>query len=337
MSKVNAEGTTDHRYSWLNFLPFTRLPGSVLSENKQIFEEQSYHVRNEKIDLSELIKTMQQGTLMFGHDEEEKAHEELRNYFENNHTEHSENQENSHRSELKVLDADCLRVAFELEEKTHRKPLVLNLANRHGEHVCGKYWHPYLGSQEEFIERKSAVYRYSLDPQHNEILKQQLVGRVRNPNNITHHIPRFGAIVSPGVPIIRKFEESNDYALSENVKTIDVVACGAVDLRRKWFRETDVLDYYDSSNNFNEEKFIKDTKLKIRIVLLAALKTGHKDLVLGALGCGAFLNDPAIVSKCFHEVLKEPHFHNKFENIYFAILGKKNSSIFQKELEDLIH
>ncbi|KAF0979508.1 hypothetical protein FDP41_001486 [Naegleria fowleri] len=329
MSKVNSEGTTDHRYSWLNFLPFTRLPGSVLSENKQIFEEKSYYVHHQQIDLSECIKTMQQGTLLFGHDDEEKAHEELRNYFEK---QEEKQNEVSNRSGVKVLDADCLQVALELEEKTHRKPLVLNLANRHCEHVCGKYWHPYLGSQEEFIERKSAVYRYSLDPQHNENLKQQLVSRVSDPNNITHHIPRFGAIVSSGVPIIRKFEETNDYALTENVKTIDVVACGAVDLRRKWFRETDVLDYFDSSNNFNEEKFIKDTKLKIRIVLLAALKTGHTDLVLGALGCGAFLNDPVIVSKCFHEVLKEPHFHNKFENIYFAILGKKNSSIFQKNL-----
>ena len=42
-----------------------------------------------------------------------------------------------------------------------------------------------------------------------------------------------------------------------------------------------------------------------RAVYRAAYDNGHDALVLGAMGCGAFGNDPKKVSQLFYDILKE--------------------------------
>jgi len=193
-----------------------------------------------------------------------------------------------------------------------------------------------MGTQEEFIERKSAIYRYSIDPALNQLLRDQLVKRIEDPNNISHHVPRFGVIFTPNLPIIRNYKETSDYSLLKEYQHLDIAACGAVDLRDKLFRKTDIHEYYEDKQ-FKKEKFINDSKLKIRMVLLTALKTNHKDIVLGAMGCGAYLNDVNVVAQCFDDVINEPQFANKFDHIYFAILGKHNADPFAKQFERMIN
>lgn len=64
-----------------------------------------------------------------------------------------------------------------------------------------------------------------------------------------------------------------------------------------------------ATNGSYRYKHDKDImKYKIRLMLRIAAKHGHRSLVLGALGCGAFHNPPKDVAKAFLEVFKEPEF-----------------------------
>jgi len=57
---------------------------------------------------------------------------------------------------------------------------------------------------------------------------------------------------------------------------------------------------------------------RILKVLAVAEKHGHKALVLGAWGCGAFGNNSADIASLFRKVLQE-HFHGTFKHIIFAV------------------
>jgi len=57
---------------------------------------------------------------------------------------------------------------------------------------------------------------------------------------------------------------------------------------------------------------------RILKVLSAAHKHGHKALVLGAWGCGAFGNDGNLIASLFKKALKD-NFKAVFEKVGFAI------------------
>lgn len=64
---------------------------------------------------------------------------------------------------------------------------------------------------------------------------------------------------------------------------------------------------------------------RIRILLAAAAKHGHKNIVLGAWGCGAFGNKPDNVSGYFRKVIVDEEFGRLFDNVCFAIYGSEDS------------
>lgn len=83
------------------------------------------------------------------------------------------------------------------------------------------------------------------------------------------------------------------------------------------------------------EVFAKDsdrimTKDKMRLCLRMAARKGHRSLVLGALGCGAFCNPPEEVAMCWLEVLREQEFSGGWwDGIWFAIYDTKNEGNFE--------
>jgi uncharacterized protein (TIGR02452 family) len=66
------------------------------------------------------------------------------------------------------------------------------------------------------------------------------------------------------------------------------------------------------------------TREKIRTVLEMALQKGHKSVVLGALGCGAFCNPPAHIVELFMDVI-EKEYPDCFQEIVFAVLDDHNT------------
>ena len=76
---------------------------------------------------------------------------------------------------------------------------------------------------------------------------------------------------------------------------------------------------------FASRKTIAETMTRrIRILLAVAAHHGHRNLVLGAWGCGAFGNRPDDVSACFRQVLVEEHFGRLFDHVCFAIYGPED-------------
>lgn len=67
------------------------------------------------------------------------------------------------------------------------------------------------------------------------------------------------------------------------------------------------------------------TKNKIRTIFRIAADNGQVNLVLGALGCGAFRNPPKHVAELFREVLAEPEFYGRFKRELFSIKEEHNS------------
>ena len=65
---------------------------------------------------------------------------------------------------------------------------------------------------------------------------------------------------------------------------------------------------------------------RIRNILEAAMENSVKALVLGAFGCGAFRNSPALVSQVFRDVLIDGGYKEHFAKIVFAIISANNSN-----------
>lgn len=79
--------------------------------------------------------------------------------------------------------------------------------------------------------------------------------------------------------------------------------------------------------NGSDEDFEVITYDKIVSILNCARENGHKDIVLGAFGCGVFNNDPQIVAELFAQIL--PCYN--FRNVIFAVLGN-NYQTFKNTL-----
>ena len=81
------------------------------------------------------------------------------------------------------------------------------------------------------------------------------------------------------------------------------------------------------------KKIAETMTRRIRIMLAIAAEHGHKNLILGAWGCGAFGNKPEDVSEYFRKVLIDEGYGKLFDHVCFAIYGKedgKNYLSFKK-------
>lgn len=72
------------------------------------------------------------------------------------------------------------------------------------------------------------------------------------------------------------------------------------------------------------------------LLLALAAAEGHRCLVLGAWGCGAFRNDPVLVADVFARWLAHPAFAGAFARVVFAVLDRSrdqaNLSAFRARL-----
>ena len=92
--------------------------------------------------------------------------------------------------------------------------------------------------------------------------------------------------------------------------TGDVIVCAAVRL--------------NSPARFTED-VKKETQRRIHEMLTLAKDCGYRDLVLSALGCGAYHNPPEEIAKIFEEIITN-EFAYSFDSIVFAILDDTNSN-----------
>jgi uncharacterized protein (TIGR02452 family) len=70
-------------------------------------------------------------------------------------------------------------------------------------------------------------------------------------------------------------------------------------------------------------------KEKTRAILSVCAQNGHDAVVLGAIGCGAFQQDPRNVARVFQDLLKNEF--RVFRVAIFAILGARGSEFREFE------
>ncbi|EAY06463.1 hypothetical protein TVAG_149490 [Trichomonas vaginalis G3] len=80
----------------------------------------------------------------------------------------------------------------------------------------------------------------------------------------------------------------------------------------------------------DDEKLNEMNDERIKSILLCAIENGVKNLVLGAYGCGAYRNDPAVISETFRKYLIDQNLKSHFQYITFSITGlSRNIEAFQ--------
>jgi uncharacterized protein (TIGR02452 family) len=90
-----------------------------------------------------------------------------------------------------------------------------------------------------------------------------------------------------------------------------------------------------AGDNFGRMADRLGARERIKTLLRVAALEGRKNLVLSALGCGAFKNPPRAVAELFRHVLCEEEFSGRFQGIWFSILdraGSDNYNIFAEVL-----
>ncbi|KAK2732431.1 hypothetical protein FQN57_002905 [Myotisia sp. PD_48] len=236
---------------------------------------------------------------------------------------------------VRVLNADSIDTAVGLAEcakyvtvRDKMPVCVLNMANANN---AGGGWKNGAMAQEE-----SLCYRSSLS----FTLKLRY-----------YPIPELGAIYSPTVLVIRSSIDDGHSLLRLDdpgkLPVISVVSIAALCEPILKMEDTQVRpgsSQYQKREKFDDPTDRDLTKEKIRVVLRTAAYNGHRRLVLGALGCGAFLNPREEVADCFAEVLAEKEFDGGWwESVIFAIMddlgegedGDGNFGVFYRRLNGI--
>ena len=211
---------------------------------------------------------------------------------------------------VEVVPIDSLDTAAGLYAEDRKHIVVLNMANAD---TPGGWYLSGAGAQEEALCRRSSLY----------------VCLSECARNNFYPISPQGAIFSPDVLVIRKSDEQK---------------CKLLEPKEMWWTSViSVAGLFRPPTTEDGMEFLRgedraDARGRIRTVLRVAAIEGKKNLVLSALGCGAFRNPPLAVAILFREVLQEGEFRGRFEGVWFSILDRKGSSnydIFRSVLQGL--
>lgn len=192
------------------------------------------------------------------------------------------------------------------------RPAVLNMANAYN---CGGAWCEKVGSQEEDLFRRSSL-PLSLWPRRRADDHRLAPCEGKIPRSAEPPIyPWTDAAVaySPNVLVCRSASMGPPLPAAQQ-SVLAVVSCAAQDLRP---------ERAEHSGPFSEAL----TREKCRSLLWAATMHGADCLVLGALGCGAFRNDPTLIADTFASLLEpaSAEFYGRFKVVVFGIIKSKES------------
>ena len=225
--------------------------------------------------------------------------------------------------EITVTSEDCLDAAYKWIE-SGLKVSVLNMASRRNP---GGGVRNGAGAQEEYLFRCSDYYKF--------LYRYAPYAEEYNLTRSHYQYPldkNFGGIFSEGVTIFRENEESG-YKLAEKTWKVNIIAVAGMNSPRLVF---------ENGEDRIAPELVEGVKNKIRTIFRIALDNGQKNLILGALGCGAFHNPPKHVAELFSEVLCEQEFFGAFQRICFAVKtshtskGDTNFLSFKKILDGFI-
>ncbi|KAJ3836139.1 hypothetical protein EV361DRAFT_796649 [Lentinula raphanica] len=97
----------------------------------------------------------------------------------------------------------------------------------------------------------------------------------------------------------------------------------------------------EDKQEFVKESDLEDLRGKIRLVYRMAGSNDKRFLVLGAMGCGAYMCPPLLVATEMRNILLEPEFKGHFTRVVFAVYsapgnGARNFEVFEKVFKDVV-
>ena len=167
-------------------------------------------------------------------------------------------------------------------------------------------------AQEESICRASTLYpclntEYLKDNYYSYHIEK----KSENTNRIIY-IPNILVFKSDNNVFSEMLDEKDWY-------NIDIITCPAHNQRayKVQYEKLKEINYY-----------------KIKAIIECAVENDVDNLILGAYGCGAFGNDPQLVSETFKKILIDEEYYKYFENVHFAIVTTLNDA---KNLNEFKH
>lgn len=211
---------------------------------------------------------------------------------------------------IEVKNMDTFDLAKEMLDNGFN-PLVLNLAS---DIKPGGGWKNNKTAQEESLFFRS-TYALSLD---NELIKQ-FMKITRNDN--FYPLEWYEEIYSPDIYVFK----DSEYSKMKPKDYYYVNCLAAVGLRNPKYLSNGKLKNEEDHNKLKE---------KIKGIFKIAKLKNHDCLVLGALGCGVFNNDPIHVSNLFKEVIEEYECDRDFKIVFAVKCGrdKTNYNVFLNNL-----
>lgn len=137
-------------------------------------------------------------------------------------------------------------------------------------------------------------------------------------------------IFSPGVVVYKDTLANKCELLKEEDVTVTSILTIAAP---RWRPVT--LDHKE----FRNPKHLEELREKLRSVYRMAAIEGRTNLVLGAMGCGAYGCPKERVATEMRDILLEDEFHGWFERVWWAVfdpLGEGNSGIFGEVCDGVV-
>ena len=123
-------------------------------------------------------------------------------------------------------------------------------------------------------------------------------------------------IYTPGVVVFKSDVDYPQLLPEEKWYPVNVLTCAAPNLRERPSNEMNAGDG-DAAVHISREDLQALHEKRMRRVLEIAWRKGNEVVILGAFGCGAFRNPPAVVAQAMKTVVQE--YRMNFEIIEFAV------------------
>ena len=140
-------------------------------------------------------------------------------------------------------------------------------------------------------------------------------------------------IYTPGVMVFKSDTDYPQLLPEEKWYSVNALTCAAPNLRERPSNEMNAGDGDDAVHISREDLQALHEK-RMRKVLEIAWRKGNEIVILGAFGCGAFRNPPAVVAQAMKTVVQE--YRMRFETIEFAVYCSTqydtNYRVFQQVL-----
>lgn len=180
-------------------------------------------------------------------------------------------------------------------------------------------------AQEECLCRCSGLY-------FNLIVKSMWEGYYTPHRNAHDSIHNDDIIYTPDVIVFKSDSASPRLMPEKDWYQVDVITCAAPNLRPN---PTNSMNPADGRPvKVSDKELLALHEKRLRRILEVAVSEGVESIILGAFGCGAFMNSPEVVARAASNVLTD--YLKAFKNVEYAVYCRpdddKNFKCFESAL-----